>query len=98
MYGRIIIYTLVMYVISIVIIPLTILEMLGNQKRHLNFKEDLLYDHGGWIMQKRSKWQEILNHFECISHQVRLNYNEYLFASLSPPHKKKTVKATPGIA
>lgn len=72
--------------------------MLGNQKRHLNFKEHLLYEHSGWIMKKRSKWQEILNHFECISHQVRLNYNEYLFASLSPPHKKKTVKATPGIA
>ncbi len=86
MYGRIIIYTLVMYVISIV----TILEMLGNQKRHLNFKEHLLYDHGGWIMQKRSKWQEILNHFECISHQVRLYYIDYLFASLIPPPQKNS--------
>ena len=77
-----------MYVISIV----TILEMLGNQKRHLNFKEHLLYDHGGWIMQKRSKWQEILNHFECISHQVRLYYIDYLFASLIPPPTKKQLK------
>ena len=83
-----------MYVISIVIIPLTILEMLGNQKRHLNFKENLLYEPSGWIMQKRSKWQEILNHFECTSHQVRLNYNNYLFASLIPP---PTIKKRPDI-
>ncbi|XP_023346978.1 uncharacterized protein LOC111715827 isoform X2 [Eurytemora carolleeae] len=35
--------------------------------------EHLTSDLSGWIMQKRSKWQEILNHFECISHQAALS-------------------------
>ena len=40
-YGRIIIYIMVMYVISIVIIPLTIFEMLGNQKKAFDYKREL---------------------------------------------------------
>ncbi|XP_023346977.1 uncharacterized protein LOC111715827 isoform X1 [Eurytemora carolleeae] len=49
------------------------LDLIPEDYKLYTSDEHLTSDLSGWIMQKRSKWQEILNHFECISHQAALS-------------------------